>query len=243
MKINFLTIFPDIFNSYISESILARAQKKGFVKFNSINIRNFSLDKHKKVDAKSYGGGSGMIMQIEPIFRALKSLQVIASSKRSEGRGNLKKKRIILLSAKGKLFKQSDAKRLSKYDELIFICGRYEGVDERITKFIDEEISIGEYVLTGGELPAIVIADSIIRLIPGVISEESLKEESFATKKSIDNQQLTINHYLEYPQYTRPEIFEYKNSKTKKIIKLKVPKVLTSGDHKKIEKWREKSSK
>jgi len=221
MQINFLTIFPEIFNSYINESILLRAQKKGIIKFKSINIRGFSLDKHKKVDAKPYGGGAGMVMQIEPIFRALKSA-VSSGIKR-------KKQRVILLSAKGKLFKQSDAKRLSKYNELIFICGRYEGIDERITKFIDEEISIGEYVLTGGELPALTIADSVIRLIPGVISERSLKEESYSTENNV-----------EYPQYTRPEVFEYKDFKTKKIKKVKVPKILTSGDHKKIEKWRNK---
>ncbi|PIR66515.1 MAG: tRNA (guanosine(37)-N1)-methyltransferase TrmD [Parcubacteria group bacterium CG10_big_fil_rev_8_21_14_0_10_36_14] len=226
MKINFLTIFPHIFDSYINESILKRAQNKKLAKFDVINIRDFTSDKHHKVDDAPYGGGAGMVMKAEPIYEALKTLKT------------KKKNRIVLLSAKGKIFMQKDAKRLSKYDELTFVCGRYEGVDERIKKFVDEEISIGEYVLTGGELPALVISDTVIRLIPGVIAEESLKEESFSlTTRST----LTDKPCLEYPQYTKPEIFEYKkNNKNKKLT---VPKVLLSGDHKKIKEWRIKNSK
>ncbi|MBU4422105.1 tRNA (guanosine(37)-N1)-methyltransferase TrmD [Patescibacteria group bacterium] len=231
MIINLLTIFPDIFDSYINESILARAQNKKLIKFNIINIRDFTNDKHHKVDDTPYSGGAGMVMKVEPIFNALKTL------KKSKVKGQRSK--VILLSAKGKIFTQCDAKRLSKYDELSFVCGRYEGVDERIKKFVDEEISIGEYVLTGGELPALTISDAVIRLIPGVIAKESLEEESFS-KNSIPSA-LNPKPYLEYPQYTKPEIFEYKEKGKKKT--LRVPKVLLSGDHKKIKEWREKSSK
>jgi len=240
MKINFLTIFPKIFDSYLNESIIRRAQIKKLIKFNVVNIRDFATDKHHTTDDKPYGGGAGMVMKVEPIFNALRSLSVIASPKRSGGRGNpIKKTCIILLSAKGKIFTQKDAARLAKYNSLTFICGHYEGVDERVKKFIDEEISIGEYVLTGGELPAMVIADTVTRLIPGVIRAESLVEESYSGK--ITNYELLITNYKEYPQYTRPEIFEYKENGKKKI--LKVPTILTSGDHKKIKEWREKHSK
>lgn len=212
MKIDILTIFPEILDSYLNESILKRAQQKKLVTFNVCNIRDFAKDKHKTTDDKPYGGGPGMVMKIEPLYNTLKSIK------------KKKKNRIILLSAKGKTFNQKHAKRLSKYDQLIFICGRYEGVDERVSKNLaDEELSIGDYILTGGELPAMVIADSVTRLIPGVLGkEESLKEESFSKEG-----------YLEYPQYTRPEEFN----------KWRVPKILLSGDHKKIEEWRKKQMK
>ncbi len=242
MKINFLTIFPDIFNSYLNESILKRAQTKKLVSFNIVNIRDFATDKHHKVDDLPYGGGAGMVMKVQPIFDALKSLSVIARSPR---RGNPIKNRTILLSAKGKLFTQKDATRLAKYNSLTFICGHYEGVDERVKKFVDEEISIGEYVLTGGELPAMVIADAVTRLLPGVIKKESLLEESYSLTTNC--QLPTAN--LEYPHYTRPEIFEYRETilrqgyerQAGKKKKLVVPSVLLSGDHKKIKEWREKN--
>jgi tRNA (guanine37-N1)-methyltransferase len=231
MKINFLTIFPEIFNSYLNESILARAQGKKLVKFNIVNIRDFTNDNHRSVDDSPYGGGAGMVMKVEPIFKALKSLTVIASPKRSGGRGNLaKKQRTILLSASGKVFTQQDAERLAKCKELTFVCGRYEGVDERVKHFVDEEISVGEYVLTGGELPAMVIADAVTRLIPGVISKKSLAEESHSAAG-----------VLEYAQYTRPEVFEYKEGGKKKS--LKVPDILLSGDHKRIKEWRRSGTK
>ncbi len=240
MRINFLTIFPEIFNSYLNESILKRAQTKKLVSFNIVNIRDFTTDKHHKVDDLPYGGGAGMVMKVEPIYRALKSLAVIARSPR---RGNPTKNRTILLSAKGKIFTQKDAMRLSKYNSLTFICGHYEGVDERVKKFVDEEISIGEYVLTGGELPAMVMADAVTRLIPGVIKAESLLEESFQilplNKGELEGVEKGET-LKEYPQYTRPEIFEYTEKGKKKI--LKVPSVLLSGDHKKIKEWREAHS-
>jgi len=225
MKITFLTIFPKMFACYINESILKRAQTKGLVKFKLINIRDFAADKHKTVDDKPYGGGPGMLLKIEPIYKALRAITKKQRNKETE------KRKIILLSAKGKTFDQKMAEKLSKYNHLVFICGRYEGVDERVAKYLaDEEISIGNYVLTGGELPAMVIADTVTRLIPGVIKKESLKEESFtpASRKKLEigNWKLEIKH--EYPQYTRPE----------KFLDWQVPKILLSGDHKKIEEWR-----
>ena len=250
MKINFLTIFPNIFNSYLDESILKRAQQKKLVKFNILNIRDYAIDRHRITDDKPYGGGAGMVMKVEPIFKALGSLGVIACPKRSRGRGNpSQKRRIILLSAKGKIFTQRDAARLAKYGSLTFVCGHYEGVDERVKKFVDEEISVGEYVLTGGELPAMVIADAITRFVPGVIRAESLKEESYSKmqntvpkmwNKKIQNSKFKIRRFKEYPQYTRPEIFEYKENGKKKT--LKVPSVLLSGDHREIKEWLEKNT-
>jgi tRNA (guanine37-N1)-methyltransferase len=180
------------------------------------------------VDGRPYGGGVGMVLKVEPIWKAVRDL----SSKFKAQSSKLRKERIILLSAKGKTFTQKDARRLSKYDKLIFICGRYEGVDERVVQHIaDEEISIGNYVLFGGEVASMVIIEAVSRLIPGVVQkEESIINESFSDKEATDK---------EYPQYTRPEVFEM-NSKVKgqRSKVLKVPKVLLSGDHKKIEEWR-----
>lgn len=214
MKFNIITIFPKIFDSYFSESILGRAQKENLIQIAIHNLRDYSLDKHKKVDDTPYGGGAGMVMQIEPIFNCVKKI-------REEGDEN---SRVILFSAKGKKFTQEDAKRLATYENLVLICGRYEGIDERVAENIaDEEISIGEYVLTGGEIPAMVCVDSVARLLPGVLGNpDSLKEESFEKE---DN--------LEYPQYTRPE----------KFLDWEVPKVLLSGNHEEIEKWRKEKSK
>lgn len=217
MQINILTIFPEMFSCYLNESILKRAQKKKLVNFKIYDIRKFTKDKHKTVDDKPYGGGPGMVMKVEPIYNALRAISTEVREKR----------RIILLSAKGKTFNQKHAKRLTKYNQLVLICGRYEGVDERVAKYLaDEEISIGNYVLTGGELPAMIMADAITRLVPGVIKPESLKEESYSqnSKCRIQNTEC----FLEYPHYTRPENFKG----------WKVPKVLLSGDHKKIEQWR-----
>lgn len=227
MKFNILTIFPEMFASYFNESILGRAQEKKLIKFNILNIRDFTTDKHRKTDDSPFGGGPGMVMKVEPIFSAMKTL------KKS-------KTRIILLSAKGKTFDAKEAKRLSKYKDLTFICGRYEGVDERVAKYLaDEELSIGSYVLTGGELPAMVIVDAVSRFVPGVLGKkESLEEESFSFKSK---EKLGIGHsdlgiQKEYPQYTRPEVFS-----PKKGVKWAVPKILLSGDHKKIKEWREKN--
>jgi len=217
MKIDIITIFPQIFDSYFNESIISRAKKKGTISIAVHDLRDFTSDKHRKVDDTPYGGGAGMVLKVEPIFKAVGSLKGEAS----EGK---MKTRTILFSAKGKRYTQAVARRLSEYDRLIMICGRYEGVDERVAEHVaDEEISIGDFVLTGGELSAMVVADSVSRLVPGVLgNEDSLKFESHS-----------VEGYLEYPQYTKPEVFDG----------LKVPEILLSGHHGEIEKWREEKSK
>jgi len=244
MKFDIITIFPRIFDSYFSESILARAQKNDLIKIEAHDLRNWAEDKHKTVDDKPFGGGPGMIFKIEPIFKAVKDLKKadiffersgaksrsLTSPRGASRLGRRIKQRIILFSAKGKQFTQADAKRLAKYDQLIMICGRYEGVDERVAEHLaDEEISIGKFVLTGGEIPAMIVVDAVSRFLPGVLGkEESLVEESFS---SISDKRLATS-YLEYPQYTRPEDFRG----------WKAPEVLLSGNHKKIEEWKRASS-
>jgi len=215
MRIDILTIFPKVFSPVLNESIIKRAQKKGLVKINLHNLRDYSTDKHRKVDDRPFGGGPGMVMRTEPIFRAV---EAIRRRTKDEGR----RTKVILLSPQGKRLTQEIAKRLSKSKHLVLICGHYEGVDERVRcRLVDEEISIGDYVLTGGELAAMVLVDAITRLIPGVLGDrDSLKEESF------------IAGLLEYPHYTRPANFRG----------LKVPDVLLSGDHKQIALWRKKQS-
>ena len=221
MQFDIITIFPQIFDSYFNESILARARKNKLVKIDVHNLRDYTEDKHKTVDDTPYGGGVGMVLKIEPIYKVLKK---IVGKKRIKN-----ETKIILLSAKGKKFDQAMARRFSKLDKLILICGRYEGVDERVAKYlVDEEISVGDYVLTGGEIPAMVVVDSVSRLISGVVgNKESIKEESFSKKD-----------YLEYPHYTKPNIFS-----PDKKTNWKVPEVLLSGNHQKIEEWKEKCSK
>ena len=205
MKIDILTLFPEMFKGPFGESIIKRAQEKGFVEIKIHNLRDWAVDKYKSVDDKPYGGGAGMILRIDVVDAAITKLQTPNS-------------KIILLDAGGKTFTQQKAKELSKLEHLILIAGHYEGVDHRVHEhLVDEVISIGNYVLTGGELPAMVIADAVVRLIPGAIEPASLKEESHSKKG-----------YLEYPQYTRPE--EYKS--------WKVPEVLLSGHHAEIKKWR-----
>ncbi len=217
MKFDIITIFPDIFESYFNESIIKRAREKKLIQINVHNLRDYTNNKHRTVDDRPYGGGAGMVFMVAPIFKAVKDI----GSRTSK---NSKKTKIILLSAKGKKFDQKMAKKFSKLDRLVLISGRYEGVDERVAKYIaDKEVSIGDYVLTGGELPAMVVVDAVARLVPGVIAKESLEKESFFEEK-----------YLEYPHYTRPEEIIINNKKRK------VPKVLLSGDHKKIEEWRGK---
>lgn len=221
MTFHLLTIFPNIFDSYLNESILKRAQKKKTAVFKIHNLRDWTKDKHKTVDDSPYGGGAGMLMKIEPLYRALEDI------KKLNKKISPKKRKIILMSAGGQKWTQALAQKYSQLDEMIIICGRYEGVDARIKKFIDEEISIGDYVLTGGELPALTIVDSITRLLPGVLgNEKSVLEESHSA-----------NGLLEYPQYTRPEIFIAQGKK------YPVPKILLSGDHKKIKEWQEKQMK
>jgi len=208
MRIDIITIFPNMFSAVLDDSIIYRAQKKGKVKIFVHDLRDYTLDRHRKVDDRPFGGGSGMVIQAEPIFRAVQAIK-----RKIKGRA-----RVILLCPQGKSFKQDYAKKLSKCNNLIFICGHYEGVDERVRQYLaDEEISIGDYVLTGGELPAMVLVDSIVRLIPGVLGDKnSLNFESFE------------GNLLEYPQYSRPARFR----------KWQVPEVLVSGDHDKISAWR-----
>jgi len=238
MRFNIITIFPDIFKSYFKESIIKRAQERDLIKIKIHNLRDFTSDKHRTVDGRPYSGGPGMIFKIEPIYKAVKDLKLKTKkiSPRLVGRGS--KSKVILFSAKGKKFNQALAKKLSKFDELTFICGRYEGVDERVARNVaDMELSVGDYVLTGGEIPAMILVDAISRLIPGVIKKESLKKESFSFSKSKKGE-VRLAAELEYPQYTRPEIFA-----PKKGVSWRVPKVLLSGNHKEIEKWQKKHSK
>jgi len=233
--INFdiITIFPDIFDSYFRESIMWRAQNRKFAKMNIHNLRIWTKDAHRSVDDRPFSGGAGMIFKVEPIYRAVKEIKL---------KNKKDKTKVVVFSASGKKFNQSMAREFAKLDRIIMFCPRYEGVDHRVIKNIaDYEISIGDYVLTGGELPAMIVADAVVRLIPGVIKEESLKNESFNEKSG--------KKILEHPQFTRPEIFEAdyklkgKVEKLDKKTKWKVPKVLLSGNHKEIEEWKEKNSK
>lgn len=215
MTINILTLFPQMFTGPLSESIMKRAVEKEKVKFNIIDLRSFTTDKHKTTDQPPYGGGPGMVMMVEPIDRALISLDLKKGSDTS---------RILLLSAKGKLYTQSQAQELSGLKQLALICGHYEGVDERVAaNLVDEEIRIGDYVMTGGELPAMVVSDSIVRLLPGVLGDETSSEDESHSQPG----------YFEYPQYTRPA--EYKG--------WKVPETLLQGNHAEIEKWRKSQSR
>ncbi|MBU0877977.1 MAG: tRNA (guanosine(37)-N1)-methyltransferase TrmD [Candidatus Omnitrophica bacterium] len=218
MIIDVITIFPKMFSPVIKESIIKRAQNKGLVKINIHNLRDYSSCPHKKVDAPSYGGG-GMVFRMEPLSAAL---EAILKYKIYPKRNKDSTKRIILLSPKGKTLNQKVIKKFLNYERLIILAPRYEEVDERVKGYlIEEEISIGDYVLSGGELPAMVFIDCLVRLIPGVVScKESIKKESFE------------NNLLDFPHYTRPRDFRG----------LKVPKVLLSGNHKKIEEWRRKKS-
>ena len=206
MKFNILTLFPEMFEA-LNESIIKKAQEKNLIEINIINIRDFSKDKHKKVDDTPYGGGAGMVMMPDVIYDAYKSIKA--------------KGKVIYMSPQGKLLSQEKVKKLSKEKEITILCGHYEGIDERIIEeIVDEEISIGDYVLTGGELPAMCLIDAVSRYVEGVLSKDSIKEESHSNGK------------LEYSQYTRPETFRGR----------KVPEVLKNGNHKEIEKWRNESS-
>jgi len=212
-EFHIISAFPNILDSYFSDSILKRAQDKKIIKIINHDIRKFSKDKHKNVDDTPYGGGVGMVLMIEPIYLAWKKIK------------KKKKSITILLSPAGKLFDQPQAKKFTDYDQIIFICGRYEGVDARVDNIIDLKLSIGDYVLTGGELGTAIVIDAVTRLIPGVLGKyESTKDESHS-KKGV----------LEYPHYTRPEIFKAG------LKKWKVPEVLLSGNHAKIKEWREKN--
>ncbi|MFR8232808.1 MAG: tRNA (guanosine(37)-N1)-methyltransferase TrmD [Clostridia bacterium] len=207
MKFDILTLFPEMFEN-LKQSIIGRAIEKNIININLINIRDFSKDKHKKVDDTPYGGGAGMVMKPDVVYSAYNSIKD-------------KNAKVIYMSPQGKTLNQKKVEELSKEEHLVILCGHYEGIDQRVLdKIVDEEISIGDYVLTGGELPAMVLIDSVSRYVEGVLKEDSIKEESFS------------NGLLEYPQYTRPEVFEGE----------KVPEILLSGHHENISKWRKEKS-
>lgn len=210
MKINIITIFPDMFTAPFNHSIMKRAQEKKLLTIETVNPRDFAQDKHQMVDDYPFGGGAGMVLKPEPMFAAVESLKTSG------------KKRVLLMCPRGQPFTQEKAKELAQYDELIFLCGHYEGFDARITdNLVDEAISIGDYVLTGGEIPAMVVIDAVARMLNGVLgSGESAIGDSF------------YNGLLEYPQYTRPREFRG----------MSVPEILLSGDHAKIKKWRHNES-
>lgn len=229
MKFDIITIFPEIFDSYFNESIIGRARKNKLIEINVCDLRDWAENKHRKVDDRPYGGGPGMVMGVEPVLRAVAALKklkitcpdrlVPTEASGSVGKNKKQKIRTILFSTKGKKFDQKIAKRFSRYDKLILICGRYEGVDERVAKYIaDEEISFGDFVLTGGEVPAMAVVDAVSRFLPGVLG----KEESLEDNRGGAG----------IPAYTRPEVVKIAGKNRR------VPRVLLSGDHKKIEEWR-----
>jgi tRNA (guanine37-N1)-methyltransferase len=229
MRIDIISIFPNVFKPYFDESILKIAQKKNKLKIHLHNLRDYTLDRHRKVDDRPFGGGAGMVMMAEPIFRAVEKIKSQAAPTLRSGQAGSPdasvgagRPQVILLSPKGKTLNQKLVQKLSKRKHLILICGRYEGVDERVRRYLaDEEISIGDYVLTGGELAAMVVVDAAARILPGVLGDESSAgDESYS------------GNLLEYPHYSRPANFR----------RLCVPRVLLSGNHKKIEEWRRKEA-
>ena len=208
MKIDILTLFPNMFYEFLNDSIIGRAREKGLVDINVYNIRDYSPFKNKQVDDYSYGGGAGMVLMCEPIFNAIRDLRTDDSV-------------VVMLTPSGEIFNNNMAKEFSSMKHIILLCGHYEGFDERIKSIVDRTLSIGEFVLTGGEVPAMVVVDAVTRLIPGVINEESLASETFT------------DGLVDYPVYTKPAVFEG----------MKVPEVLLSGHHENIAKWREEQRK
>jgi tRNA (guanine37-N1)-methyltransferase len=218
LKFDIITIFPKIFDSYLEESFIKKAQQKRLIKVKIHNLRDWAKDRHKTVDGRPFGGGLGMVMKVDPIFKAVKKIK-----------SDNQKTKVVLFTPRGKKFNQKTAYQLSKMKQLVMICGRYEGVDERVAKHIaDLELSIGDYDLMGGELPAMVTIETITRLIPGVLGKPELLKERITKERG----------FIEYPQYTRPEVFS-----PKKGVKWQAPKVLISGNHKEIERWRKRHRK
>ena len=207
MRITILTLFPEMFDGFMTNSIIKRAISKNVVEIRIINIREYTKDKYGRVDSYPVGGGAGLVMKCQPIVDSIRA-------------NKNEKSHIIMLSPRGKTYNQARARELTKEEDIVLLCGHYEGIDERVNKYVDEQISIGDYILTGGELGAMVISDSIIRLLDGAIAEESVEEESFE------------NGLLEYPQYTEP--YDYEGDK--------IPDILYSGNHQAIKKWRQKKS-
>jgi len=225
-QFDIITIFPKIFESFLKESFIKKAQEKRLIKINIHNLRDFTTDQHKTVDDRPYGGGLGMVIKIEPIFKAVRFLKSKVKTQKSK---------VILFTPRGKKFNQRIAYRLSKLNRIIMICGRYEGVDERVAKYIaDLELSIGDYDLMGGELPAMVVIEAVARLIPGVLGKPQFLKERITKEKG----------FIEYSQYTRPPKFYQKGKFGRARPEVwRVPKVLLSGHHKKIEGWRKKYQK
>lgn len=223
MKISILTLFPEMFVGPFTESILKRAQEKGLVSIELLDIREHGIGSHKMVDDTPYGGGIGMVLRVDVVHEAIK--QAIKNYTRNSGRiqASRTKRKILLTAAGGKTYKQQMAKEYSHLDHLIIICGHYEGVDERIMKYVDEEISIGDFVITGGEIPAMLITDSIVRLIDGVITKGATDDESFSQSGQI---------LLEYPHYTKPRTYDGQD----------VPGILLNGNHAKIDAWRKEKA-
>ncbi|MDR3195520.1 MAG: tRNA (guanosine(37)-N1)-methyltransferase TrmD [Endomicrobium sp.] len=219
MRIDILTIFPAMLQGALTESLIGKALQNKILDINLVDIRSFSKDKRKKVDDKPFGGGAGMVMKPEPLYDAIKGVGV--KKKNGYYKKPYSKPRVIYMSPQGKTLNNEIVKNLAGFKHLVLVCGHYEGVDERVMNYVDEEISIGDYVLTGGEIPAMVLIDSVARMLPGVV-----KEESSVTNDSF------YNGLLDYPHYTRPAVFKGH----------KVPDILLSGDHNKIEEWRQKES-
>ncbi len=225
IKFDVITTFPNIFKSYLNESLIARAQKKKLIKINVHNLRDFTTDRHKTVDDRPFGGGLGMVLKIEPIYKAVRFCSIYGIEQNEQK----KKYKVVLFTPRGEKFTQKMAYKLAKQNQIIFICGRYEGVDERVAqKIANMEISIGDYDLMGGELAAMVAIETISRLIPGVLGKPQLLKERISKSGG----------FLEYAQYTRPEVYL-----PKKNVKWRVPKVLLSGNHKKIEQWKKSHGK
>ena len=242
MKITILTLFPHMFDGFLTESIIGKAQTKGLVEIAFVDIRAHAKDTYGTVDDRPYGGGAGMVLRVDVLYEALKSLLGPAMLSVQDGATEHKRNRvkIILTAAKGSTYSQAKAEKYAKLDHLVIIAGHYEGVDERIMTWIDDELSIGQYVLTGGELPAAIIADSVTRLLPGVLKKnDAARNESFSlveteqsAKSAVESESSKVRK-REHPHYTRPTEF----------MNMKVPDVLLSGDHKKIEAWRKENSR
>ena len=230
IRFDIITIFPEIFDSYFKESLIKRAVDNRLIKISVHNLRKWAKDKHHTTDDKPFGGGLGMVMKVEPIYKAVQFLKSRGPAKRAQS----SKSKIVLFSPGAKKFNQKMAYKFSKLDQLILICGRYEGVDERVAKYIaDEEISIGDYVLMGGEIPAMIVVETVSRLVPGIIGKTQFLKERVTKGKG----------FVEYPQYTRPPKFFPKKFRRARPEVWKVPEVLLSGNHKKIAAWREEHGK
>lgn len=222
LTIDILTIFPEMIEPYLHGAMLGRGEKAALLQLKAHQLRRWTRDRHQKVDDRPFGGGAGMVMKVQPFYEALLELGAITQQGKRSKRDA--KTRVLLMSPRGKRFAQKEAQRLSQYDRLVFLCGRYEGIDERVSEhLIDEELSIGDFVLTGGELAALTVADAVARLRPGVLGDEASSQDESHSEEGV----------LEYPQYTRPEAFSPTNGVT-----WKVPEVLLGGHHAEIHAWR-----